>query len=82
MNTNSAAEFGNKVQSCGTEDAKVFYAIGSNLYAEDRVEYFSVFLVAVISATILLLLLLSFLAHQHKACRQLKIKQEMTAVGD
>ena len=29
-----------------------------------------------------LLLLLLFLAHQHKACRQLKIKQEMTAVGD
>jgi len=28
------------------------------------------------------LLLLLFLAHQHKACRQLKIKQEMTAVGD
>ena len=27
-------------------------------------------------------LLLLFLAHQHKACRQLKIKQEMTAVGD
>jgi len=27
------------------------------------------------------LLLLLFLAHQHKACRQLKIKQEMTAVG-
>jgi len=25
---------------------------------------------------------LFFLAHQHKACRQLKIKQEMTAVGD
>ena len=25
---------------------------------------------------------LLFLAHQHKACRQLKIKQEMTAVGD
>jgi len=23
-----------------------------------------------------------FLAHQHKACGQLKIKQEMTAVGD
>ena len=23
-----------------------------------------------------------YLAHQHKACRQLKIKQEMTAVGD
>jgi len=23
-----------------------------------------------------------FLAYQHKACRQLKIKQEMTAVGD
>jgi len=31
---------------------------------------------------ICLLLLLFFLAHQHKACRQLKIKQEMTAVGD
>jgi len=28
------------------------------------------------------LLLLLFLAHQHKACRQLKIKQEMTAVDD
>jgi len=26
--------------------------------------------------------LLFFLAHQHKACRQLKIKQGMTAVGD
>jgi len=30
---------------------------------------------------ICLLLLLLLLAHQHKACRQLKIKQEMTAVG-
>jgi len=29
-----------------------------------------------------LLLLLLLLAHQHKACRQLKIKQEMTAGGD
>jgi len=28
---------------------------------------------------LLLLLLLSFLARQHKACRRLKIKQEMTA---
>jgi len=37
----SVAEFGNKVQSCGTEDAKIFYCyIGSNLYAEDRVEYY------------------------------------------
>ena len=27
-------------------------AIGSNRYAEDRVEYFSVFLVAAISATV------------------------------
>jgi len=25
VNTNSAAEFGNKVQSCGTEDAKISY---------------------------------------------------------
>ena len=32
-------------------------AIGSNLYAEDRVEYFSVFLVAVISATVFVVLL-------------------------
>ena len=31
-------------------------AIGSNLYAEDRVEYFSVFLVAVISATVFVVL--------------------------
>jgi len=38
VNTNSAAEFGNKVKSCGTEDAKISTAIGSNLYAEDRVE--------------------------------------------
>ena len=53
MNTNSAAEFGNKVQSCVTEDAKIFYCyIGWNLYVEDRVEYFSVFLVAAISATV------------------------------
>jgi len=50
--TNSAAEFGNKVQSCGTEDAKISTATGSNLNAEDRVEYFSVFLVAAISATV------------------------------
>jgi len=28
-------------------------AVGSNMYAEDRVEYFSVFLVAAISATVL-----------------------------
>jgi len=27
MNTNSAAEFENKVQSCGTEDAKIFYRL-------------------------------------------------------
>jgi len=27
-------------------------------------------------------IIIIFLAHQHKACRQLKIKQEMTAVGD
>jgi len=39
VNTISAAELGNKVQSCGTEYAKIFYCIGSNLYAEDRVEY-------------------------------------------
>ena len=25
VNTNSAAEFGSKVQSCGTGDAKIFY---------------------------------------------------------
>jgi len=31
---------------------------------------------------LLLLLLFIFLAYQHEACRQLKIKQEMTAVGD
>jgi len=31
---------------------------------------------------IIILILIIFLAHQHKACRQLKIKQEMTAVGD
>ena len=31
---------------------------------------------------IIIIIIVIFLAHQHKACRQLKIKQEMTAVGD
>ena len=31
---------------------------------------------------IIIIIIFIFLAHQHKACRQLKIKQEMTAVGD
>jgi len=30
----------------------------------------------------MVIIIIIFLAHQHKACRQLKIKQEMTAVGD
>ena len=29
-----------------------------------------------------IIIIIIFLAHQHKACRQLKIKQEMTAVSD
>jgi len=37
-------------------------AIGSNLYAEDRVEYFSVFLVASILLLLLLLLLFIYYA--------------------
>jgi len=28
------------------------------------------------------IIIIIILAHQHKACKQLKIKQEMTAVGD
>ena len=28
------------------------------------------------------IIIIIFKAHQHKACRELKIKQEMTAVGD
>jgi len=31
---------------------------------------------------IIIINIIIFLAHQHKACRQLKIRQEMTAVGD
>jgi len=31
---------------------------------------------------IIIIITIIFLAHQHKACRQLKIKQEMTAVSD
>ena len=31
---------------------------------------------------IVVVIIIIFLARQHKACRQLKIKQEMTAVGD
>ena len=30
---------------------------------------------------IIIIIIIIILAHQHKACRQLKIKQEMTAVG-
>jgi len=30
----------------------------------------------------IIIIIIIFLAHQHKACRQLKIKQEMTAAGD
>jgi len=30
----------------------------------------------------IIIIIIIILAHQHKACRQLKIKQEMTAVGD
>ena len=30
----------------------------------------------------MIIIIIIFLAHQHKACGQLKIKQEMTAVGD
>jgi len=33
-------------------------------------------------STCFIIITIIFLAHQHKACRQLKIKQEMTAVGD
>jgi len=31
---------------------------------------------------IIIIIIIIILANQHKACRQLKIKQEMTAVGD
>jgi len=34
------------------------------------------------SWNIIIIIIIIILAHQHKACRQLKIKQEMTAVGD
>jgi len=33
-------------------------------------------------AMVIIIIIIIFLAHQHKACRQLKIKQEMTSVGD
>ena len=29
-----------------------------------------------------IIIFITFEAHQHKACRQLKVKQKMTAVGD
>jgi len=31
---------------------------------------------------IIIIIIIIIIAHQQKACRQLKIKQEMTAVGD
>jgi len=52
VNTNSAAEFGNKVRVVELKTPRFSTAIGSNLYAEDTVEYFSVFLVAAISAIV------------------------------
>ena len=36
----------------------------------------------VMAIIIIIIIIIIILAHQHKACRQLKIKQEMTAVGD
>jgi len=163
VNTNSADEFGNKVQGCGTEDAKILYCYtvlliiviiiflnflahwhkaagrktrldiqnygcngnllcyhivvernrnskgmkkitlrntkkytnqtGMNLTpppppsqnshvvrwhctAESKRRF------AEIKMCLMCFIIIIFLAHQHKACRQLKIKQEMTAVGD
>ena len=35
-----------------------------------------------VAIIIIIVIIIIILAHQHKACRQLKIKQEMTAVGD
>jgi len=36
----------------------------------------------IIHIVICIIIIIIILAHQHKACRQLKIKKEMTAVGD
>jgi len=52
VNTNLAAEFGIKFRVVELKTPGFSTAIGSNLYAKDRVEYFSVFLMAVISATV------------------------------
>jgi len=35
-----------------------------------------------INIVVAIIIIIIILAHQHKACRQLKIKQEITAVGD
>ena len=52
MNTNSAAEFRIKFRFVELKTPRCSTAIGSNRYAEDRVEYFSVFLVAATSDTV------------------------------
>ena len=44
MNANSAAEFGNEVRVVELKMPRFSTAIGSNLYAEDRVEYLSILL--------------------------------------
>jgi len=35
-----------------------------------------------VATHVIIIIIIIILAHQHKACRQLKIKQEMTAVCD
>jgi len=35
-----------------------------------------------INIVVAIIIIIIILAHQHKACRQLKIKQEITAVSD
>jgi len=52
VNTNSEAKFRNKFRAVELKMPRFSSAIGSNLYTEDGVEYFSVFLVAAISATV------------------------------
>ena len=53
MNTNSAAEFGKKFRVVELKTSRFSNAIGSNLYAEDRVEYFSVYVIIIIIITMI-----------------------------
>jgi len=61
-----------------------FYDLGLEWFAstEMTLTWSTSELMTIWCYTNVFIIIIIILAHQHKACRQLKIKQEMTGVGD